>query len=71
MIQEEKPHTYRQTARFKSSKKVQKTAEKKYGAKNVSAIGHSQAGLLAQIIGKNSKENIVLNKATRPQEMLY
>ena len=34
---------YRQTSRFKSSEKVQKTAEKKYGAKNVSTIGHSQA----------------------------
>ena len=62
---------YRLTARFKSSEKVQKTAEKKYGAKNVSTIGHSQAGLLAQMLGKNSKEIIVLNKATRPQEMLY
>ena len=62
---------YRQAARLKSSKKVQKTAENKYGAKNVLTIGHSQGSLLAQMLGKNSKEIIVLNKATRPQEMLY
>ena len=62
---------YRQTARFKSSEKVQKSAEKKYGAKNITVLGHSQAGLLAQMLGKNSKEIITLNKATRPQEMIY
>ena len=62
---------YRQTSRFKSSEKVQKTAEKKYGAKNITVIGHSQGSLLAQMLGKNSKEILTLNKATRPQEMLY
>ena len=62
---------YRQTARYKSSEKVQKTAEKKYGAKNITVIGHSQGSLLAQMLGKNSKEILTLNKATRPQEMLY
>ena len=57
---------YKKTARFKEAQKVQKRAEKKYGAKNVSTIGHSQGGLQAEILGKHSKEIITLNKATRP-----
>ena len=50
---------------------MQKSAEKKYGAKNITVIGHSQGSLLAQMLGKNSKEIVTLNKATRPQEMMY
>ena len=37
----------------------------------MSTTGHSQGSLLAQMLGKNSKEILTLNKATRPQEMLY
>ena len=56
---------YKKTPRYKEAEKVQKNAEKKYGAKKVSTIGHSQGGLQAQILGKNSRETITLNKATR------
>ena len=59
---------YELTGRFKKAKKTQKKAEKKYGAENISTIGHSQGGLLAQKVGGDSKEIITLNKATRPQD---
>lgn len=57
---------YELTPRFKEAKAVQLRAEKKYGAKNITTIGHSQGGLQAEMLGKNSKEIITLNKATRP-----
>ena len=56
---------------IRAVKKHKKLQKKKFGAKNITVIGHSHGGLLAQMLGKNSKEIIVLNKATRPQEMLY
>jgi hypothetical protein len=59
---------YKMTPRYKEAEKVQKKAEEKYGAKNVSTIGHSQGGLQAELLGKDSKEIITLNKATRPFE---
>jgi hypothetical protein len=57
---------YKLTPRYQNSERIQKEAEKKYGAKNVSTIGHSQGGLLAQMVGKNSKEIITYNKASSP-----
>jgi hypothetical protein len=62
---------YQLTPRFNRAKKVQQSAEKKYNPKNISTIGHSQAGLLAQLLGKNTFEIITLNKATRPQDFLH
>jgi hypothetical protein len=59
---------YKMTPRYKEAEKVQKKAQEKYGAKNVSTIGHSQGGLQAELLGKDSKEIITLNKATRPFE---
>jgi len=53
------------TPRYKSALKVQKSAEAKYGAKNVTTIGHSLGGLLAELVGGNSKEILTFNKATR------
>ena len=57
---------YKKTDRYKEAKKVQDAAEKKYGAKSISTIGHSQGGLQAELLGKNSKETITVNKATVP-----
>ena len=57
---------YKKTKRFKDAENVQRNAENKYGAHNVTTIGHSQAGLQAELLGKNGKEIITLNKATRP-----
>ena len=62
---------YKLTPRYREAKKVQQNAEKKYGAKNITTIGHSQGGLQAQLLGGNTKEIITLNKATRPQEFLF
>jgi hypothetical protein len=62
---------YKFTPRYKEAKKVQENAEKKYGAKNITTIGHSQGGYQAQLLGANGHEIITLNKATRPQEVLY
>jgi len=59
-------YAYKKTDRYKEAKKVQDAAEKKYGAKNISTIGHSQGGLQAELLGKNSKETITVNKATVP-----
>ena len=55
---------YKKTSRYKEAEKVQRNAEKKYGAENVSTIGHSQGGLQAELLGGKSKETITLNKAT-------
>ena len=57
---------YKNTNRYREAKRVQDRAENKYGSKNVSTLGHSQGALLAETLGKNSKEVITLNKATRP-----
>ncbi len=57
---------YKQTSRFKEAEAVQKAAAKKYGAENISTIGHSQGGLQAELLGKDTKEIITLNKASRP-----
>lgn len=59
-------YLYKKTDRYKEAEKVQKKAEKKYGANNVSTIGHSQGGLQAELLGSKSKEIITLNKATHP-----
>jgi hypothetical protein len=59
---------YKLTPRYKEAKKVQSRAEKKYGKKKVSTIGHSQGGLQAELLGGKSKEIITVNKATRPFE---
>ena len=57
---------YKKTKRYKDAEKVQKKAESKYGAKNISTIGHSQGGLQSELLGKNTNETITLDKATRP-----
>jgi hypothetical protein len=58
---------YKKTDRFKEAEKVQKAAEKKYG--NVDTIGHSQGGLLAELVGSKKGEIITVNKASHPFEM--
>ena len=54
---------YKYTDRYKRGKKAQEDTEKKYGAKNVSTIGHSQGSVLSRNLGENSKEIINLNPA--------
>jgi len=52
---------YNTTNRYKQGEATQKAVEDKYGAKNVSTIGHSQGAVLARKLGKNTKEIINLN----------
>jgi hypothetical protein len=59
---------YKYTPRYREAEKIQSKAQEKYGKDNISTIGHSQGGLQAELLGKNSKEIITLNKATRPFE---
>lgn len=54
---------YKYTNRYKQGQKTQKATQDKYGAKNVSTLGHSQAAVLSRHLGKNSKEIINLNPA--------
>lgn len=56
--------------RFKKSKEVQKKAEQKYGAQNVTTIGSSLGGYLAEEFGQNSKEVITVSKPTTPLDVL-
>lgn len=56
--------------RFKHAEKIQKEAEKKYGAQNVSTLGHSLSGKIASDVGKNSKEIITLNKFIPPMDII-
>ena len=55
--------------RFKVSEKVQKEAEKKYGSNNVTTVGSSLGGYLAEEYGKNSKEVISISKPTTPLDV--
>ena len=50
--------------RFSHAQDIQNKAEKKYGAKNVTTIGHSLGAKIAEEVGQNSKEVITLNKPT-------
>lgn len=52
------------TKRFSHAAKIQKQAEEKYGAKNVSTLGHSLGAKIASDVGKDSGEVITLNKPT-------
>lgn len=55
--------TYKLTRRYWTGKKIQDGAEKKYGAKNVSTLGHSQGAILTRDLGGKSKEIITINPA--------
>ena len=59
---------YKSTNRYKTGKQIQDAVEKKYGAKNVSTLGHSQGSVLSRELGKNSKEIINLNPAYRGEK---
>ena len=52
--------------RFKKADKVQKEAERLYGANNVTTLGHSLGSLISSEVGKNSKEIINYNKPIVP-----
>jgi len=52
---------YELTPRYREGKKVQDEAERKYGKKNISTLGHSQGAVLARKLGADTKEIINVN----------
>jgi hypothetical protein len=55
--------------RFRHAGNIQKKAEAKYGASNVSTIGHSLGSVAAEKVGQNSKEVMTLNKPTTLEDL--
>ena len=62
---------YKQTARFKRAKERVAELEKIYNPEDITMIGHSQSGLIAEIVPSKARKIITLNKATRPQNFLF
>jgi len=62
---------YKMTPRYKRAKERVAQLEKQYNPEDMTLIGHSQGGLLAEIVPSNARERITLNKATRPQDFLF
>jgi len=56
------------TPRYKRAKERVAELERKYNPEDITLIGHSQGGLLAEIVPSKAREIISLNKATRPQD---
>lgn len=61
---------YEKGNRFKHAKKIQKQAEKMYGASNITTIGHSLGGRIAEKVGQKSNKIITYNKAATPKSIL-
>ena len=62
---------YKMTPRYKRAKERVAELEKKYNPEVITLIGHSQSGLIAELLPSNARERITLNKATRPQDFLF
>ena len=60
---------YKNVKRFKHAKNIQNQAEAKYGTDNLTTIGHSLAGKIAEVVGQNGREIITLNKPTTPLDL--
>ena len=54
---------YEHTNRYKKGKKLQERAEAKYGNEQTDTLSHSQGSILANKLGKNTKNIINLNPA--------
>ena len=62
---------YKMTPRYKRAKERVAELERKYNPEDITLIGHSQAGLIAEIVPTKAREIISLNSASRPQDMFY
>ena len=62
---------YKMTPRYKRAKERVAQLEKQYNPEDITLIGHSQSGLIAELLPSNARERITLNKATRPQDFLF
>ena len=63
----------RTTELYSSTVQKERVAEleKRYNPEDISLVGHSQSGLIAEIVPSKAREIIALNKATRPQDFLF
>lgn len=52
---------YKKTQRYKDAEKAQREAENKYGKENIDTIGHSQGGIQASLLGRDTKNIITYN----------
>ena len=62
---------YKQTPRYKRAKERVAELERKYNPEDITLIGHSQSGLIAELLPSKARERITINKATRPQDFLF
>jgi len=62
---------YKLTPRYKRAKKRVAKLEKKYNPEDITLVGHSQSGLIAELLPTKAREIISLNSASRPQDMFY
>lgn len=58
------------TERFKHAQKIQTQAENKYGAGNITTLGHSLGAKISSTVGQNSSQIINYNKAVSPLDAL-
>lgn len=56
--------------RFKHAKKIQRKAENLYGRENITTVGHSLGGRIAEKVGKKSAKIVTYNKAATPKSIL-
>jgi hypothetical protein len=57
---------YKGTDRYKHALKIQRAAEEKYGAQNITTVGHSLGGRLARDVGTRSNKIITYNSPIMP-----
>jgi hypothetical protein len=62
------PKAYRKSKRYKHAQKIQKEAEAKYGAENLTTTGHSLGARLASDLGKNTSHVVTYNKPVIPSD---
>jgi len=62
---------YKLTPRYRRAKERVAELEKRYNPEDITLIGHSQSGLIAELLPSKAREIITLNKATRPQDFLF
>lgn len=61
---------YKYTNRYKHAQDAQKKASEKYGNQNLNTIGHSQGSAIAEMVGKNSKNIITLDRPSNLSTLL-
>ena len=56
------PSLYKKTRRYQHAKEIQQRAETKYGAKNITTVGHSLGARIASDVGRKSSKIVTYNK---------